>query len=374
MNYEQLIIQGVRKYGPISKRELQQTLGLSWGLTTRIVNDLYAQGYFESCFRKSDGKGRRAEEYDINRDENYFIGIDLNYRAIVIVVTDMKARIVMRKAVEITTPEREYECVIGKLFQALDEIFEKNKKRKICGIGMAVQGIVRREEGVSVHIGHFRNWQNIPLKTMLEERYGVEVHVEHDPVALMKSEKNIGCMQRTDITEAILISINHRTGIGMSIMIRNEIYYGANERAGEVGYAFVSERAEGAGRYLEEHVLAEDIVADYKALTGESKEISFREIEKRAKAGDPACRKIFERLGENIGIAISYACSILNPQIVVIYATSCECADLLFEQMQGTILNNTFDKNTEIVLSTLNNEAVVHGATLIAIENEIEKI
>ena len=337
MNNEQLILQKVRDYGPISKRELQQVSDLSWGLISQVVNKLFINGYFESSCRECDGAGRKAEEYDINKNDNYFIGVDFNYRSIAIVVTDMKARIVMQSEVELTKQEREYERIIYVLFQALDEVFEEFKSKKICGMGIAVQGVVKRTEGISVHIGHFHDWKNVPLKTMLEERYGVEVSVEHDPIALLKSEKNLGCMRRMDVTEAILVSINHRIGVGMSIMIHNQIYYGANEKAGELGYAFVSDNVERPKKYLEDHVLRESIVEDYEILTGDIGKVTYREIEQRAKAGEPICRGIFENLAKNIGIAISYACSILNPEMVVIYATPCECADLLFEVIRDTI-------------------------------------
>ncbi len=369
MSNQQLLLQKIKEKSPITKRELQNITGFSWGLISREVNALVDTGYIVSDCRKSIGAGRKAEEYDINNDQNYFIGIDFNYKGILVVVTDMKGRIVEQSEKEFAVVERE--CVLQTMFEMLDAFFEKFHDRMIMGIGIATQGVVNRVKGVSVFTTKIKDWNNVPLKQILEARYHVSVSVEHDPDCIMKTESAFGHLNRSDVTEAIVVSVDYSVGVGMSIMINGEVYHGFHGKAAEIGYTIVNNQIEGPGKYLEDHMTKVHIVQDYRELTKSTEEITYREIVERAENGDLVCINLFEKLGEYIGRAICSASNFLNPEMIVIHAPTCDFQEMLFNTASDFVAKNTYDKSVKIKFSKLGKEARAIGGALIAIEKAI---
>lgn len=365
----QLLLWKIKEYSPVTKRELQDITGLSWGLISREVNALVEAGLIVSCSRDSVGAGRKAEEYDINPERNYFIGIDFSYKGLLVAITDMKARIV--ESVEYEFADVDCDGVLKNIYAIVDDFFAKYSENNIIGIGIAAQGMVDRSAGVSVFATRIKGWNNVPLKNLLEERYKVAVCVEHDPDCVMETEIVLGHLCRTDITDALVITINHSIGIGMSMMLNGQIYHGMHGKAGEIGYTMVGDEKDETGKFLEDHITKFHIVQDYKKLSKTNEDISYREIVERAKTGDPVCLEVFKQVGRYIAFAVCSANNFFNPQMIIFHASSCEFQDLYFEITKEFIRKNTYDKTVELKLSKLGKEVSALGGALIAIENVV---
>lgn len=365
----QLLLWKIKEYSPVTKRELQNITGLSWGLISREVNALVEEGWIVSCSRESAGVGRKAEEYDINPKRNYFIGIDFSYKGMLVAITDMKARIV--ESVECEFVNVDCDDVLGKMYAVMDDYFAKYGDNNIMGVGISVQGVVDRSEGVSEFVPKIKGWNNIPLKSLLENRYHLPVCVEHDPDCVMETEIVMGHLCRTDITEALVITINHSIGIGMSVMLNGQIYHGMNGKAGEIGYTMVGDEDDETGRFLEDHITKFHLVQDYKKMSKSDEEITYKEIVERKKSGDRLCMELFERLGKYIAFAVCSANNFFNPQMIIFHASSCEFQNLYFEITKKFLAKHTYDKTVELRLSKLGKEVHALGGALIAIENVV---
>lgn len=372
LNSLQLLFQRIKESSPISKQELRDDTGLSWAVVSSSVNKLVDTGYVVPYGKQqTQGAGRKADEYDVNSQKNYFIGIDLNDMGILCVVTDMKGRVVKQCEKEFATREKEY--VLEQLYDVIDRFFEEFQNNQILGIGVAVQGVVDLIDGKSVYISKIKGWNDVPLKKLFEERYGVETSILHDPDCLMKTESVFGCLRGSDVADAIMVFISHRTGVGMSIMINGQIYHGVHGKSGELGYMIVTDSREGAGRLLEEHVTKSGILRDYKSANS-GEEITYHDFVARLKSGDELCKSVYTQLGEYLGFAISSAGNILNPELIVVHASSCDCPELLYETICDFVTRNTYDKTVELRLSGLGRSAIAIGSALTAIEKAIHML
>lgn len=365
----QLLLWIIKEKSPITKRELQEITGFSWGLVSGKVNTLFDANYIVSYSRESFNAGRKAEEFDINHEKNYFIGIDIHYKGIFVILTDMKGRIVEQVEKEFSKVHREY--VLQLLFEILDALFKKYGDRGIFGIGIGVQGIVDRENGVSVFANGIEEWTNVPLKQIMETRYHVEVIVEHDPDCIMMAESAFGHLNQTDVTNAMVVTINFSLGIGMSVMINGDIYRGWHGKAGEIGYAIVNDTEEKRGKLLEDHSTKEDVIIDYHKITGDIEDITYGEIVERAYKGDEKCQKVLNKIIRYISIAICSTNNILNPEMIIIHAPTCEFKDKLFESIKKYVVQNSYDKEVQIKFSELGREVRAVGGALSAIEKAI---
>lgn len=373
LNSQQLLFQKIKESSPVSKQQLRTDTGLSWAVVSDSVNKLVDTGYIVPYGKQqSQGAGRKADEYDINSQKNYFIGIDLNDMGVLCVVTDMKGRIVKQYEKEFALRERDH--VLEQLYGVIDKFFEEFQSNQILGIGIAAQGVVDLIEGKSICIHKIKNWDNVPLKELFEERYGVMTNVLHDPDCLMKTETVFGCLKSSDVSNTIMVFISHRTGIGMSIMINDQIYHGCHGKSGEIGYTIVRDEENNSVGLLEEYVTKAGILREYSRIKQEDEEINYREFVERLQNGDEICSKVYKQLGEYIGFAVSSAANFLNPELIVIHASHCDYPEILYETISDFVTKNTYDKTVELRLSGLGRSAIAIGSALTAIEKAIQKI
>ena len=82
----------IRDRAPITKRELQDITGFSWGNISFITNKLLIERYIVPSGKQETSVGRKPEEYDINTAENLIIGVDYHLGGFVLVVTDLRGR------------------------------------------------------------------------------------------------------------------------------------------------------------------------------------------------------------------------------------------------------------------------------------------
>ncbi len=337
----QIILQTIKDYGPISKRELQEKTGLSWGHVSQVTRRFLEEGYIVVC-EKEMTAGRTRELLDINGDDNYFIGVDLNCQRIRVVVTDMKGRVIegIRQSLE----ESEYSEVLETIFRVLDDITIKYKDRKLCGIGFAVQGVVDVSKGISVYIGGIKNWKNVPLKKIIEERYSAETVIAHDPDCFMKCECNFGVLKNNNVTDAILIHYSYGLGIGMSVMINGQIYVGHQGIAGELGYTILNIQDEDGYAILESYIDKLDTEIDMQKL--------FRYI-----AG-----------------SIATVNSLFNPEIIVVHMSEPVYQEAFISTVAGYLRDYSYNKRVELRVSHLNKNANAIGAALLMVDRTIDQI
>lgn len=372
-NNRQLLLNELRKSGPISKQALREKTELGWATVSREVNKLVDSEYVMLCGKDALQEiGRKAEEYDINDKKNYFIGIDLNNKGILFVVTDLKGRIIKQCQTEIVKWEQR-ESVLNKMFEIVDGFFKDYSYNNIIGIGIGAQGIVDMYEGISVYISKIEDWKDVPIKKIFEERYGVDVHLLHDPDCLMKSEIVLGGLEGQNIKNAFSVNVNFGIGIGMAIMINEQMYHGWCGKAGEIGMTFVGEYPDWHNM-LSNHLLKEEILKEYINITGVKNEPTYKQFTERLEAGDEVCREIYRGLGKKIGMALTTSCNLLNPQVIIINLSTCACKEFLFEEIKKVIIKYVQEANVEIKLSRLHDNAVAIGSALTVIEKTIQSV
>jgi glucokinase len=99
-------------------------------------------------------------------------------------------------------------------------------------VGVGIPGITNVETGVVKAAPFLSEWRDVPFRAMLEEHLNVSVCVENDVnlAALGEAEAGIAKGEKDFVFLAV------GTGFGAGIMLRGELYQGADWASGEVGY------------------------------------------------------------------------------------------------------------------------------------------
>lgn len=154
-------------------------------------------------------------------DEKY-LAIDVGGTSIKYALTDKNAEIT--KINEIETRRRP-----GELFESLDEIISPHRNQ-IAGIAMSFPGKINVEKGIVNIIATFPWICDMPLKSILEEKYGVPVWIENDGKCAALAEFWKGNLIGTD--NGMVIGLG--TEIAGGIILNGKLYRGSNESAGEI--------------------------------------------------------------------------------------------------------------------------------------------
>lgn len=331
----QIVLQTIKDYGPISKREIQEKTNLSWGHISQVTKRFLEEEYIVVS-EKEMTAGRARELLDINRDDNYFIGVDLNCQRIRVVLTDMKGRIIegIRQGWETC----DYTTILGTIYGVLDDIISRYHDKKICGIGFAVQGVVDAAKGISIRIDKIKNWKNVPLKELIEKKYGVETVVAHDPDCLMKCESSLGILKNSDVMDAVLIHYNYGFAIGMSIMINGQIYVGHNGTAGEIGYTILDADDDGKQRMLEQYVDKKDTEID------------------------------IEKVIHYIGSSIATVNSLFSPEIIMLHMTEPDYQEEIIQVVREYLQKYSYNKEVQLKVSHMSKNSKALGAALMLVD------
>lgn len=379
-----VLLDSIRRNGPISKRDLQKMTGMSWGTVSSLTGELLDQGYVILSGKQITNVGRRPEKLDINNTDFYIVGIDLNLSGLCAVVTDLRGRII-REWIRVIS-DNTYDCVMNTLFSLLDEILLRDYADKtILGIGIAMQGLVDVNNGVAQRMPQVRHWKDVPLKTMIEERYGRYTHLMHDPNCLMIAERAYGTSLLATAKDAVLLRLD--SGIGMSIMSNGRIHVGSGGKAGEIGHIPVNPDGPvcscGNRGCLEEYASGNALIRRFIERVDQGGQtevnaanvgsIGYRGLALAARGGDALCMDLFRQMGDYLGLALSILFNIFNPEVVVLYGDLTAYRDLFSQPMQERLDAHLYSGiPAKLVFSEQGRHAAAQGAALAVSDHLLE--
>jgi glucokinase len=221
------------------------------------------------------------------------VGVDLggtNVRAAAVAGTEIvrhHARTISGRASEAV--------VLQEVFDAIDRV----QSRDVRGIGCGVPSVVDVERGIVHKVENIPSWQEVPLKTRLEERYGVPAFVNNDANCFALGELHFG----KGIGRRNLVGLTIGTGLGAGLILDGRLYNGTNCGAGEVGSIPFRDQT------LEYYCSGQRLVRDH-GVAGE-------QLCRRAQHGDPEALSAFEALGRDLGEAVMIVLHAYDPEMIV---------------------------------------------------------
>ena len=169
----------------------------------------------------------------------YGIGIDIGGTKSAVILGYPQGRddpdefILQREAFETKRAGRP-EAVIRKMMDLIHGILEERKlaPEDIIGIGVSCGGPLDSRKGVIMSPPNLPGWDNIPIKQMLEEEFGIPAALENDANACAVAEWKHGAGRGYDN----VIFLTFGTGLGAGLILDGKLYRGGSDMAGEVGH------------------------------------------------------------------------------------------------------------------------------------------
>ena len=183
-NDELLVFDLLQKGGADTKKGLETKLGWTASTTNRAIQSLLSKGAIEETGLEESSGGRRPSVFDVNCREDYLVGIQIAYGYSVIVLCDLKLRVLDSEEVErqpVNTPPG---LLVSLLAEAVGRLLVCRgvKKEAILGVGLCLMGPIDRESGVTGLIMDYDQpmpfWTGVPIGEMLSQALGLPVFAD----------------------------------------------------------------------------------------------------------------------------------------------------------------------------------------------------
>lgn len=119
------------------------------------------------------------------------------------------------------------EDVLEDLFLLTDALINK----QTVAIGIGVPGLIDADQQLVFDVINIPSWKEVPLQKWMEERYSIPVFINNDANCFALGEFYFGKGKG----HPTMIGLTLGTGLGSGIIIKNQLYSGANCGAGEFG-------------------------------------------------------------------------------------------------------------------------------------------
>jgi glucokinase len=294
---------------------------------------------------------------------DYSIGVDLggtNLRAAA-VTADGK---MLEKISGSTDLHEGRDAVIADMIDAIERLQKSCGPGKLMGVGIGVPGFILIEKGVISGSNNLPEFDNFPIRDVIEAKLGTSIHLENDANAAALGEKWIGAGR--DVNDLVLLTLG--TGIGGGIIADGKVLHGLVGMAGELGHVTVVPAGNpcGCGNYgcLEKHASATAIVSMARMLQlGD--EITSEEVYKLAASGNEKAQMVFRTVGTMLGIAIGNLINIFNFPLYLLSGGVVAGWDQFAPAMMAEIEKRSYTfrhVKTRVEKATLGNEAGLFGA------------
>ncbi len=374
------ILRILRERGPLSRTEIAGLIHLNPSTVSRIVSELLAEHLvFEERKGQSSAKGGRQPIFlQFNYKASLIVGLDLGGTSMVGALADLEGNILHRESVPSRYGQEGLEALMA-LVEGLLHV-PRLPGQKVRAIGIGAPGVTRSQEGVVVWAPSL-GWREMPLKKIVEERFGIPTFVENDVNLHALGEHWRGAGR--GVRDLVCIFIG--TGIGAGIIINDELYRGADEAAGEVGYIIPHEkylgRSYGEFGCLESLAAGPGIVRSARQAiqqgiptaildlaAGDEGAITAELVFAAARQGDAVAQKIVDETVRYLSIAVANVASIINPRRIVLGGGIAKSDDLILEPIKR-LIQGVVPAMPEIVPSQLGSDAGVLGAVSLALRS-----
>jgi predicted NBD/HSP70 family sugar kinase len=347
-----------------SRSELTALTGLNRSTIGALVAELVARGLVvEIDPRTPTGVGRPSP---VVAPSGQVVALAVNPEidAIAVAAVGLGAKVIARTRVAARSDISAREAV-ELTSGAIDEIRSQLDGRTIVGIGVAMPGLVRAEDGLVRLAPHF-GWVDEPFTRMLAEATGLPASSANDATLGVLAEGRFGAGRGI----ADLVYLNGgASGIGGGIVAGGQPLTGAAGYAGELGHTLVNSAGVrchcGAIGCLETEVRRAPLLD----LVGLSDAVSDGLADALIASTDSAVAEEVERQLRFLGVTLRNAINTLNPRRIVLggflaslYAVSPKTLD----DLVATQPLSASRESVQIVPAELGRDILMVGAAELA--------
>jgi len=366
----------------LSCADLSEILDKSLPSISKAINELIEDGLVvEDGYARSSG-GRRPLVYSIKADAMFMLTVAMDQFSTRIQLIDLLNNPIGDMEIfELQLNDNE-DALAQLVFHINDYINLTGISRdKFAGIGIGMPGFINVNDGINyTHL----DAGGRSLTELLTTETGIPTYIDNDSSLIALAEQKFGIAK--DQKDVMVINLGW--GIGLGMIINDEIYRGHNGFAGEFSHIPISDstnlcacgkrgclQTEASLLVVVQQAL-EGIkhgrVSSLKYLEEEHPKLVGDAIMEAANSGDQFAIELFTDAGYKIGKALAILIHIMNPASIVLSGRGAIVGKILLAPIQQALTKYCIPRlaaSTELLISELGFDAELIGAAILVMEN-----
>ncbi|WP_329000385.1 ROK family transcriptional regulator [Kribbella sp. NBC_00709] len=229
---EKVLLDHIRRSGPISRTELAGLAGLSKPTVSAALSSLERSGLVHVTGQRTGVPGPAARLYEVRPEAGYVLGLDVGREYLRGAISDLagnvRARLSVRtKAGDAMARIQELADLAATL--ATDSGIDVTQLTQTV---LGSPGVYDPRLDALTLTGRLSGWDSPATLTALRDRFGSSLMIENDIDAAAIAERVHGHGRNVDSFAFVSVG----TGIGMGLVLDGKLRHGSHGVAGEIGY------------------------------------------------------------------------------------------------------------------------------------------
>lgn len=376
-----LVLKTIYDQGRISRADVARLTHLTRTTVSDLVTDLQEKGLVEEVGMGRSLGGRSPVLLSVIDDARHLISLDLANDELRGAVVNLRNEVV--STVTLSVDGRSGDEALSLVYDLLDKLVHSTGK-PILGIGIGTPGLVDTTNGVVLRAVNL-DWRDLPLGSILQERYGLPVYVANDSQLAALAQYMFG--GRSYGPNLIVVKIGH--GVGAGIVLNGGLFQGDGYGAGEIGHLTVLDGGQqcrcGNFGCLETLVSTHSVKDRARSVAVQhpdsllnnmdpSQELDVEAICHALQSGDPAARHLVLETGRYLGMAVANLVGALNVKHIVLMGELARFGSPLLESIRQEMIGRSLPplaQATCIDLVEMNPHVVILGASALLLMHEL---
>ncbi|MEV6987033.1 ROK family transcriptional regulator [Sphaerisporangium sp. NPDC051017] len=297
------------RHGPLTRAALAENTGLTKTTVSKLVGDLIEAGMAVESGAVRDGeRGRPGVAVRLSGHRVAALGLEINVDYLAACVVDLSRSVRVLRTQAVDNRAASPQDVITRLGDLGTAMLGEAAALglAVAGCVVALPGPVDRLTG-SVHRAPNLGWKDVAVTGALALPVPMLVDNEANLAALGELWFGSGAALGD------FLHVSGEIGIGAGLVVDGALFRGAHGFAGELGHVVVSPdgpacRCGGTG-CLERYAGQDALVPPGQGIN---------DLVRRLQAGDPAAAKACARAGAALGVALTTAVNLVDPDTIVL--------------------------------------------------------
>jgi glucokinase-like ROK family protein len=382
---DSLVLSTIYEAGEISRAAVARRTALSRTSVGEAVAELLERGLVEEIGPGRFARGKPPILLRLRPDARHLIGVDLSGADFRGAVINLRGEV--RHALSMPAEGRGGGAALELAYQLLDCLVEQ-AEAPLLGLGIGTPGLIDLERGSQVHWAVNLDWLDVPLRDLLERRYGLPVHVLNDSQAAAMGEYFFGAGHAT----GNVVVIKADEGLGAGIVLEGRLIHGDLFGAGEIGHLVLSRIEDGrpcrcgntgcletvasASAILREARAA--AIADPSSMLHEAAcrdaRLDMDAVLAAALAGDAAMNRVIVQAAHGLGLAAAALVGTLNVRDIVIAGRVTRLGDALLNKVRREVQSRSLaalGHSTRVEFSAIDSDITALGAAAVLLHEEL---
>jgi predicted NBD/HSP70 family sugar kinase len=352
------VMHAVSGEGPLSRAAVASRIGLTRAAVSTLVDELIRWGLLEELGPERPGRvGRPGSALAVSGRGPAGIGAEVGVDHLAVCAVDLRGEVRARAIRHAPNRDRAPEPVLAELTSLVRRVVGAAEREGLwpAGLAVAVPGLIARDARTVVRAPNL-DWHDTDLGALLPS--GLPLTVDN--------EANFGALAELWLGEGAprdFLHVSAEIGIGAAVVVDGQLLRGIRGFAGELGHMPVwpdGPRCACGGRGCLEQYAGEEAVLRAAGL--EPGEDLVGLLARRADEGDEEVRRALQDAGTALGIALTGAVNLLDPESVVLGGALAGLSPWLLPSLKSELAGRTAGPACPVSVSKLGPEGPLLGA------------